>query len=162
MLTIDPHTPDNVVVGHASGKLTHEDYQGFRGRIEQMIRQHGSVRVLLDLQDFHGWDLQAAWDDLKLGLRFPGKFERCAILGDKKWEEWMIRLAKPFFRVKFFDRSERESAWRWLMQPATQHEPGLAEDIFGHLRRHPIIGLLILAGLVGFIARQIRSSGGKA
>jgi hypothetical protein len=54
MLTIEPRTPDNVVVGHASGKLTHEDYEGFRWHVEEMIHEHGSVRVMLDLHDFHG------------------------------------------------------------------------------------------------------------
>jgi len=100
MLTIEPHTPDNVVVGHASGRLTHEDYEDFRGHIEQMIHQHGTVRVMLDLNDFHGWNLRSAWDDLQLGLRYPGKFDRCAILGDKSWEKLLVNLAKPFFAVK--------------------------------------------------------------
>jgi universal stress protein A len=159
MLTIEPHTPDNVVVGHASGKLTHEDYEDFRGRVEQMIREHGSVRVLLDLNDFHGWDLRAAWDDLKLGLQHPGRFDRCAILGDRKWEEWMTKLAKPFFRVEYFDRSQREAAWRWLMQPVPQAGGAdFLDAVRTFARRHPVTSLIITGGLVALLVSRLGSS----
>jgi universal stress protein A len=159
MLTIDPHTPDNVVVGHASGKLTHEDYEDFHNHVEEMIREHGSVRVMLDLNDFHGWDLRAAWDDLKLGLRHPGKFDRCAILGDRSWEEWMTKLAKPFFRVKYFDRSQREAAWDWLMQPVPQAgEGGSLDAVRDFVGRHPMLTLVILGGLVALLVSQLGPS----
>jgi hypothetical protein len=152
MLTIEPHTPDNVVVGHASGKLTHEDYEDFRNHIEEMVHEHGSVRVLLDLNDFHGWDLRSAWDDLMLGLRYPGRFDRCAILGDQGWQEWMTQLAKPFFRVEYFDRSEREAAWRWLMQPVEHtNGHGLLDSVSCFVRRNPMTSLLIAGGLVALV-----------
>jgi SpoIIAA-like len=159
MLTIEPHTPDNVVVGHASGKLTHEDYEGFRMSIEEMIRQHGTVRVMLDLNDFKGWDLGAAWDDLKLGVQHYGQFDRCAILGDSEWERWMTRLAKPFFRVEYFDRRQREEAWRWLMQPV-QHTngPSFLDGVGAFLRRNPLLSLAITGGLVAFLVSQLSSS----
>jgi hypothetical protein len=156
MLTLEPHTEENVVVGHASGTLTKEDYDDFRMRIEQMIRQHGSVRVLLDLTDFHGWDLQAAWEDLKLGLRYLNKFDRCAILGDQNWEKWMTMLGKPLFRVAYFDRSQREDAWRWLMQPV-EHRAGARETIGNFVRRRPLLSLGIAGGLF-LLLRQLRTS----
>jgi hypothetical protein len=152
MLTIEPHTPDNVVVGHASSTLTHEDYQDFRNHIEEMIREHGSVRVLLDLNDFHGWDLRAAWDDLELGLRHLGKFDRCAILGNRSWEKWMIKLGKPFFRVEYFDRSQREEAWRWLMQPVEQGESTTFLDTISRFVRHnPVLSLVIAGSLLALL-----------
>jgi hypothetical protein len=39
-----------VVVGQASGKLTHEDDKNFRWHVEEMIHEHGSVRVMLGLR----------------------------------------------------------------------------------------------------------------
>jgi hypothetical protein len=159
MLTIEPHTPDNVVVGHAWGKLTHDDYEDFRRHVEEMIREHGSVRVMLDLNDFHGWDLRAAWDDLKLGLQHPGKFDRCAILGDRSWEKWMTKLAKPFFRVEYFDRSQREAAWRWLMQPVP-HAGGsdFLDAVRNFIRRHPMASRAIAGGVVALLVSQLGSS----
>lgn len=155
MLTIEPHTPDNVIAGHAGGKLTHEDYEDFRGHIEEMIHEHGSVRVMLDLNDFHGWDLHAVWDDLKLALQYHGKFERCAILGDRSWEEWMSKLAKPFLQVRYFDRSQREAAWRWLMQPTPKISPGgFVNAALGFVRRHPMMVLIVTGGLLALLVSQ--------
>jgi hypothetical protein len=159
MLTIEPHTPDNVVVAHASGKLTHEDYEDFRLRVEQMIHEHGSVRVMLDLNDFHGWDVGAAWDDLKLGLKHWGQFDRCAILGDRSWEKWMIQLAKPFFRVEYFDRSQREEAWRWLMQPvAHANGTGFLDSVGSFVRRNPVLSMVIAGGLAALLVSQLGAS----
>jgi universal stress protein A len=155
MLTFEPQTPDNVVVGHASGKLTHEDYDDFAMRVDEMIRVHGSVRVMLELEDFHGWDARAAWDDLKLGFRHPGKFDRCAILGDRDWEKWMIKLAKPFFRVEYFNRGQREEAWRWLMQPV-EHAAGAGflDAAGSFVRRNPLMSMLIAGGLAVLLVRR--------
>ena len=159
MLTIDPSTPDNVVVGVANGKLTHEDYDNFRGHVEQMIHQHGSVRVMLDLTDSSGWEPRAAWDDLKMGLQHLGEFERCAILGDGGWKQWMTNLAKPLFRVSYFDRSEREAAWRWLMQPAAQVEQhGFVSTATEFVRHNPIASMLVAGGLAVLLLRRLRAA----
>jgi universal stress protein A len=155
MLTIEPHTPDNVVVARARDKLTHEDYEDFRTEIEEMIRRHGSVRVLLDLKDFQGWDLRAAWDDLKLGLQHLRQFDRCAILGETSWEKWLTSLAKPLFRVEFFDRNQREEAWRWLMQPVERGNGVRLLDTMGtFVRRNPVLSFAIAGGLLAVLLSQ--------
>jgi len=157
MLNVEPHTPDNVVVAHASGTLNHEDYEDLRGHVEQIIRQHGSVRVMLELNDFHGWDLQAAWEDLKLGLQHAGEFDRCAILGDQGWEKWMIQLAKPFMTVQYFDRSQREAAWRWLMQPVAQSNvSGLFDVARDAVRRHPMVAFLVAGSVAALMLGRMR------
>ncbi len=61
---------------------------------------YGRIRVLMDLQDFHGWDFGAAWADFTFGLKHLGQLERCAVVGDKRWEEWLTDLGKPFFQVR--------------------------------------------------------------
>jgi hypothetical protein len=99
-----------------SGKLTDEDYKAFVPQIEKIIQEFGRISLLLELDDFHGWDLGAAWDDFKFGMKHIKDFKRVAIVGDKKWEEWMAKLAKPFMRaeVKYFDGSQLQDAWGWL------------------------------------------------
>ncbi len=99
-----------------SGKLVDEDYKAFVPQIEKIIQEFGRISLLLELDDFHGWDLGAAWDDFKFGMKHIKDFKRLAIVGDKRWEEWMAKLAKPFMRaeVKYFDRSQLPDAWEWL------------------------------------------------
>jgi SpoIIAA-like len=99
-----------------SGKLTDEDYKVFVPQIEKIIQEFGRISLLLELDDFHGWDLGAAWDDFKFGMKHSKDFKQVAIVGDKKWEEWMARLAKPFMKaeVKYFEGSQLQDAWEWL------------------------------------------------
>ena len=101
-----------------SGTLHDEDYEWFVPMMEGILTVVGKVRLFIQLEDFHGWDLHAAWDDLKFGLKHYSDFERIAMVGDRKWEEWMASLCKPFTtaRVMFFDSSAVDAAWKWLQE----------------------------------------------
>ncbi len=101
------------------GKLHDEDYsEVLVPEVEAVIEREGSVRLLLHLVDFEGWDLHAAWDDMKFGAKHYRDFERVAIVGDKTWEEWMAKLASPFTSSgsRFFDDSDIDAAWDWLKE----------------------------------------------
>jgi hypothetical protein len=159
--------PDVVAV-RATGTLNHNDYEEFRREIENKIRQFGKVRVLMELEDFHGWDLQSAWDDLKLGFQHFNQIEACALVGDRSWENWMIKLAKPFFRVQYFDRLQRDEAWQWLMQPvaACCSAGSFLGKIGSTIRQHPLTTALLVGGAAvllvyltgGFATRQLSHS----
>ncbi|MCI0456726.1 MAG: STAS/SEC14 domain-containing protein [Gemmataceae bacterium] len=100
-----------------TGRLTHADHQQLVPKLEEAIRTHGAVRLLLDLQECQGWDVGAAWDDLKFTLRHAGEVERCAVVGNRRGQEVLAQLAKPFFKkVRYFDRTQGERAWRWVAE----------------------------------------------
>jgi hypothetical protein len=99
-----------------SGKLHDEDYKSFVPLIDKAIAEQGKVRLLAQFHDFHGWDLHALWDDIKFSTTHCTKIERIALVGEKKWEEWMAKVCKPFTmaQIKYFDANEIEAAWNWL------------------------------------------------
>ena len=99
-----------------SGKLHDEDYKHFVPAIDAAVTAHDKVRVVAWFHDFHGWDMHALWDDIKFSTTHCTKIERIALVGDKKWEEWMAKVCKPFTmaQIKYFDASEVEAAWSWL------------------------------------------------
>ena len=101
---------------HISGKLTHADYQRFEPEFERLIKQHGRIRVLFDMDNFHGWQAGALWDDIKLDFKHFSDIERLAIIGDKKWERGMARFCRPFTtaKIRFFDRAVADAARAWL------------------------------------------------
>ena len=109
------------------GKLHNEDYKQFVPQIETILTKEGKLRLFVQFEDFHGWDLHAAWDDMKFGLHHYSDFERIAMVGDRKWERWMAALCKPFTKakVRFFDQANVEAAWNWLREK----EPLEAEPI---------------------------------
>ncbi len=108
----------NVVGYRASGKITDEDYETLVPILERLIEDSGKIRFLLYLEDFHGWDMKAAWDDFVFGMKHRNDIERLAMVGDRKWEELLTDLMKPFMKgkVKFFETAELQEAWTWLRQ----------------------------------------------
>ena len=99
-----------------TGKLVHEDYQRFVPEFDRLVKEHGKIRLLFEMIDFHGWEAQAAWDDLKLGVKHFADIERIAMVGDKKWEKWMAAFCRPFTKakVRYFQSHAIEEARDWL------------------------------------------------
>ncbi len=108
----------NVIGFMLSGQLHDSDYKVFVPEIEALIKREGKVRLLAQLQDFHGWDLHAAWDDAAFGIKYFRNLERVALVGDQAWEKWMVKLSKPFTKaeIMFFSADEIDAAWNWLFE----------------------------------------------
>lgn len=102
-----------------SGALSHQDYELFLPRVERMVKEHGKIRVLMDMVDFHGWETGALWDDTKFTLQHFGHIERIAMVGDHPWEKWMSTFCRPFTsaEVRYFDWRELKAARAWLDEP---------------------------------------------
>ena len=100
-----------VFVAKLTGKLTKDDYQQFVPEVERLIRQHGKVRMLVEMHGFHGWTAGALWEDIKFDWKHFGDIERLALIGERKWEAGMATFCKPFTRatIRYFDQSQ---AWR--------------------------------------------------
>lgn len=126
MISFQRTPSENVLHVKATGKLTHADYQRLIPKLEDQLRSHGKLRVLFELDDCQGWEIGAAWDDLKFGLKHGGDCERCAVVGQKRWQRWMTKLAKPFFAVRYFDKSQMPEAWDWILEgvPAATESAG--------------------------------------
>jgi len=105
-----------LLVVQVSGKLVKADYAQLVPISERLIRQHGKISLLLDMTDFHGWELSAAWEDFKFGIDHFADIDRLALVGDKKWQHGMAVFCKPFTRatVRYFDHADAASARTWL------------------------------------------------
>jgi nucleotide-binding universal stress UspA family protein len=117
-----PVQEDEIAAFRLTGKLSHLDYQEFLPRLEGLIKAHGRISVLLELADFHGWDLAAARDDFRFAVAHPDDFERIAIVGHGLLQRWMTLMAKPFTSgdVRFFEQERLSDAWDWLREPGLQ------------------------------------------
>ncbi|MEZ5936346.1 MAG: STAS/SEC14 domain-containing protein [Alphaproteobacteria bacterium] len=117
MLTLQ-RTDDDIIRLTASGKLTKADYDRFVPEFERMTATGGPVRLLIELENFAGWELPAIWEDLKFDVRHQDDLGRVAIVGDKAWQAWGTRLSKPFFKadMRYFERDHEAKAKTWLLQ----------------------------------------------
>jgi hypothetical protein len=99
-----------------TGKLSHDDYQRFVPAFERRLKEHGTVRVLFEMVDFHGWQASALWDDIKFDAKHFSDIDRLAMVGDRKWEHGMSKFCQPFTsaKIRYFDRAELAEARRWL------------------------------------------------
>ena len=99
-----------------SGKLAHEDYLHFVPKFEQLIKQHGKLRVLFDMTDFHGWEAGALWDEIKVDVKHLSDIERLAMVGTKEWEKQMSLFCRPFTtaQIRYFDNAKAAEARAWI------------------------------------------------
>jgi hypothetical protein len=99
----------------AVGKLTHKDYEKINPMLDSALEgiKDPKVKVFIDGSELEGWELRAAWDDFKLGLKHGGEFDKIAIFGNKKWQEYASKLASWFISgdVEFFDDPGKALAW---------------------------------------------------
>ncbi len=114
-----------VLLVRASGKLTREDYAQFVPAVERLIGQHGKMRVLFDMHDFHGWTAGALWEDIKFDLKHFGDIERLALVGDKAWEHGMAAFCRPFTtaKIRYFDRKQADEADAWIQADVPVAQP---------------------------------------
>ena len=99
----------------AVGKLSHEDYKTITPMIDSALAQvkEPRVNVLIDGTELEGWELRAAWDDFKLGLKHNNAFQKIAIYGNKNWQEMTAKIGNWFIsgEIKYFATLNDAIAW---------------------------------------------------
>ncbi|MBN8430041.1 STAS/SEC14 domain-containing protein [Microbulbifer salipaludis] len=100
---------------HARGKLQHEDYETLVPMLESAIAgmEHPKIDVLMDMRELEGWEIRAAWDDLKLGVKHGRKFNKVAIVGSQSWQEVAAKIGTWFIggEARFFEDKAPALAW---------------------------------------------------
>ena len=99
----------------AVGKLTHEDYEVITPMIDSALGavKEPQVKMLIDGTEWEGWELRAAWDDFKLGLKHGNEFTKVAIYGNKNWQQIAAKIGSWFIsgEVQYFERFETAINW---------------------------------------------------
>ena len=92
------------------------DYEHFVPEFERLVGQHGKLRVLFDMTDFHGWDVGALWEDTKFAIKHFADIARIAMVGETKWQHGMATFCKPFTKatIQYFDHAQSTEARAWL------------------------------------------------
>jgi hypothetical protein len=102
----------------AVGNLTHADYELITPMLESALSQvkYPEVDVLFDGTALDGWELRAAWDDLKLGLKHNNEFRKIAIYGNKNWLKMSAKVGAWFIsgEIKYFENVT--DAINWLRE----------------------------------------------
>lgn len=99
----------------AVGKLTHDDYQIMTPLLDSALGsvKQAKVNMLFDASELEGWELRAAWDDFKLGLKHGSEFVKIAIYGNKNWLEKSARVGNWFIsgELQYYQNIDNALAW---------------------------------------------------
>lgn len=118
MLQILEFTKNNVIATKSSGKLTKSDIGIIHDRIHKILNEGQKVRWYFEMENFMGYGEGGLWEDLKMDLAHADDYEKIAMVGEQKWQEWMSQIMKPFTgaEIKYFDITERTRAKEWINQ----------------------------------------------
>ena len=118
MFQFIPVNEKRIVAVKAIGKLSDDDLKTLTDMLDRQIAENGPLSLLIELENFHGWDPEAAWADFMYITRREDDFQRIAIIGEKRWEQWMTALGNAFtaIELRFFKRDELLMAWDWLRE----------------------------------------------
>lgn len=95
---IEQHENEFFLSMKALGTLTHEDYEHITPMIDSALGsdKDPKVKVFIDGTQLEGWEMRAAWDDFKLGLKHNNQFEKIAIYGNRKWQQQATKVGNWF------------------------------------------------------------------
>ncbi|MEZ5774918.1 MAG: STAS/SEC14 domain-containing protein [Hyphomicrobiaceae bacterium] len=119
MLEILPESENEFLAVRAAGRLTGADYEKVLPRFDAALERHPKLEVLVLMDDdFSGWALNAAWDDLTYGLRNRRRFDRVAVAGGPAWMSWCMSAFQLLFpgEMRSYPMSEADEARRWVKQ----------------------------------------------
>jgi len=100
----------------AIGKLTHDDYKIITPMLESALAgsKEPKLKVLFDGTELEGWELRAAWDDFKLGVKHARQFEKVAIVGNANWQDLGAKIGSWFVSGEIKSFQDITSAINWL------------------------------------------------
>ncbi len=107
----------NLGIIHVSGKLGKEEYLGAQKEAEAAIQELGSIRILILLEDFAGWERSEGWEDLSFAQKNDPFIEKMAIVGDPQWQDLVYAFTLKGLRpvpIEYFDAGEETRARDWL------------------------------------------------
>lgn len=107
---------DNLLATIINGKLKENEVALLHKKIHQILEFNDKVSWYFEMSDFDGWSAKGFWEDLKMDTNHASDYEKIAMVGDEKWQDWMTQLMKPFTSadIKFFEFKDKEKAKTWI------------------------------------------------
>ena len=118
MYHILPKSKDNVIGICVEGQMRTEDYETLLPFVANMIRAHGTVRVLADLRNLTSIEFRGILKTFPFAFKYSSHVEKKAVITDKKWIYNWTRLLAPFFKteVRCFPSRHIDKAWTWVQR----------------------------------------------
>ncbi|NWK54660.1 STAS/SEC14 domain-containing protein [Verrucomicrobiaceae bacterium N1E253] len=120
MITRIPNLPDHVLGFKATGKVTGTDYESsIIPAVNAALQRHKKISLIYHIPEpFEGFDLAAAWDDTKLGLKHFNHWKRIAVVSDIPWIHTGVKAVGFFFpcEMRIFADADLDAATQWASE----------------------------------------------
>lgn len=115
MVKVLEETQADLLALRATGKIEVHDVDIINPLLDKMLRDFNNPKIYIELFELDMPSAEAVWKDIKNTPKY-NQFEKCAVVGSKKWLEIMTNLASPIMRteVKYFSFDEKVDAMDWL------------------------------------------------
>jgi hypothetical protein len=100
-----------------SNLMTGEDMIQCQEAIVSAIKLYGTIKGLMILDAFKGWEKSEAWKDVSFFYEHEKKIGKIAVVGNLKWQDDMFAFLGGPFRsasIEFFNPSQESKARTWL------------------------------------------------
>ena len=116
MLVSLPESDGDLACVKIIGKLTVEDYQSLMDMFHGILDHHGALRLFANLEEFEGWEWQASWDKVALGVKHWDKIMQIAVVGTDRWAHLGAQAAGNIKTadVRYFEATENAQALAWV------------------------------------------------
>ncbi len=111
--------PDRLLVLRIGGELKKSELDAMQFEFVEKIAGGGTVKLLVLLENFTGWERSEAWGDTDFFFSHRNDFEKIAVVGDPGWEAQVLAFTGAGLRqgpVKFFPGTAESEARAWLTE----------------------------------------------
>ena len=110
---------DRLCTLHVGGVLKKSELEATQAEFVQKIAAAGSVKLLVLLENFSGWEKGADWGDTDFFFDHRNDFEKIAVVGTPRWEAEVLAFTGAGLRkgpVRFFTEPKESDARAWLAE----------------------------------------------
>jgi len=110
-------TDGNIVTVRITGKLLQSELKALQTAVGRVIAGRGRTRLLVQVEQFEGWESGASWGDFSFQVQYDASIDRMAIVGDRKWADLALLFTTQGLRpfpIEYFDTADAARARAWL------------------------------------------------
>lgn len=108
---------DAVVCVRISDRMRLSDQRALQAEAAERIAKGSQIRLLVRLEDFHGWERGEGWEDVGFLMQHGDAIAKMAIVGDSRWKEEVFLFVGKGYRsteIEYFAPGALSRAEVWV------------------------------------------------
>jgi hypothetical protein len=117
MIELFTTSSDQVVAFKIDGKIQTHDFAQIAEAVEEVLKGHEKVRLLVEIERLDGISLDALMEDLRFAFKHFRDVERKAVVSNRQWHESLAKLSNKLFpgiEIRHFPVEQRDQALEWI------------------------------------------------